>query len=359
MEHLEPVQGLNPSRIYLTPEAEHLPSVNRALRSLGQPDYRIVTAPAEIPPEHQNQGTLFITSYRGQTVNKCPGSRGHLCCNYLTVDLYLGCSIGCTYCIMKSYLNFSPLTVYADPTPSLQRIRALAQRYPQRILRVGTGETGDSLLLDPLFELSRDLIEGVSDLPNVYLELKTKTTHTDHLLGIPQKGNAIIAFSLNAEEIRKTEEGTSASMEQRIEAAGRAARAGFGLAFHFDPIIRFEGWKERYLRTIEMLKKVPTDRIHWISLGTIRFTPALRDRMEDRSYLFDEFIPCRDGKYRYLQPVRIQMYRWFLEQLSPVTDAPIYLCMESVDVWKAVYGDLPMKIETFRDIFQPIPCHTG
>jgi spore photoproduct lyase len=259
---------------------------------------------------------------------------------------------------MKSYLNFSPLTVYADPAPSLKRIQALAQKNPHRILRVGTGETGDSLLLDPLFDLSRPLIEGLADFPNVYLELKTKTTHVDHLLDIPKKGNAIMAFSLNAKEIQEQEEGTSASIEERVSAAVKASEAGYNLAFHFDPIVRFPNWKESYSDTIELLKKVPAHRIRWISLGTLRFTSALRDRLEDRPYLFEEFVPCRDGKYRYLQPIRIQMYKWFLKELSMWADTPIYLCMESVDVWKAVYGDTPMKLDALRDIFIGIPCKT-
>ncbi len=345
-------------RIYLTPEAETLPAVKHAFRYLGYPKYRIVESPMGIPTEHQNQSTLFITSYRGQTVHKCPGSRGHLCCNYLTIDVYLGCTLGCSYCIMKSYLNFSPLTVYADPTPSIHRIRDLAKQYPHRSLRIGTGETGDSLLLDPLFHLSGYLIEGVADLPNVYLELKTKTAQVDHLLDIPKKGNTIIAFSLNAKKIQEEEEGTSASIEDRIAAARKASEAGYDLAFHFDPIVRFPGWEEEYSKTIHFLRQVPPERVRWISLGTLRFTGALRDRLEDRPYLFDEFVLCRDGKYRYLQPIRIQMYRWFLEKLSSITDAPIYLCMESVDVWNTAFGNLPMKMDSLRDIFISIPCKT-
>lgn len=340
-------------QVYVTPEAIDLPAFQRALRCLGNLPITSVDTPEGVPLEHRNERTLFVTSSRGQTVGECPGSRGHICCNYLTVDLYLGCTVGCTYCIMKSYLNFSPLTVYADPQPSIQRIRSLALKNPHRILRVGTGETGDSLLLDPLFGLSREFIEGLSDLENVRFEMKTKTTHVDHLLDIPRKGHAVVAFSLNAPDLQE-EEGNSAPIAERIAAASRASRAGYGVAFHFDPIIRFPGWKESYTETLNLIRTLPEDKIEWISLGTIRYPPALRDRLEDRRYLYDEFVPCRDGKYRYLQKTRVEIYRWFISNLSQITRAPVYLCMESAAVWKAVYGAPPLKIGFLRDIFTRI-----
>ncbi|MFQ3621194.1 MAG: radical SAM protein [Spirochaetales bacterium] len=336
--------------VYVTPEALKLASCKRALKKFSS--YQIVPDARAIPATALNQHTLFITSSRGQTVGKCPGSRGHLCCNYITVDLYLGCFLGCSYCIMKSYLNFSPLTVYADPRPSIETLRQLAIANPSNTIRVGTGETGDSLLLDPIFELSREFIEGLADLPNVYLELKTKTHFVNHLLSISSKGNAIIGFSLNALKIQKNEELYSASMEDRIQAANKVALAGYGIAFHFDPIIHFPGWEEEYAKTIALLEKVPTHKIRWISLGTMRYTPALRDSLEDRPYLFEEFVLCRDGKYRYLQPLRIHIYRWFLDKLKAITPAPVYLCMESIDVWKKVFGEHPMNNEKLRGILK-------
>lgn len=341
-------------RIYFTPDAENLPACRRALERLSFIPAKQVSRKEDIPREHLNQGTLFITVPRGRTVGPCPGSKGHLCCNYLTVDLYIGCSLGCTYCIMKSYLNFEPITVYADPAPAIARIRALAEKNPDRMVRVGSGETGDSLLLDPIFELSSEFIEGLADLPQVYFESKTKTDFVDHLLGIPRKGSSVISFSLNAEAFSAAEEGCASSIEERLTAAEKAEGAGYFLAFHFDPVVRFPGWKESYGEVIDKLARFAPDRVVWISLGTFRYTPALKDRMDDRFYLYDEFIPCRDGKYRYLQHRRAAMYSFLVDRIRSRIDAPVYFCMESADIWKKTRGAGPLRLPRIRDIFNPI-----
>jgi len=83
---------------------------------------------------------------------------------------------------MESYLNFSPLTVYLEPERSIARLQELARQNSDITIRAGTGEVGDSLLLDPLFGLSEVFITALSASANVYFELKTKTHFGDHSL---------------------------------------------------------------------------------------------------------------------------------------------------------------------------------
>jgi spore photoproduct lyase len=342
------------TKIYLQEAAAGSVYTDRLLAALPEiPVFRIADK-GLIPPEDLSMRTIYLHAAPQATFGACPGSKGHRCCNYRTVDIYEGCPIGCSYCIMRSYLNFAPISINVALEQEIRAIREEARAHPTRPLRVGTGEVGDSLLYDSLTGISGDLIRGLADVPNVHLELKTKTASVDHLLDIEEKGNAVIGFSVNP-ELLATEQGTAAPMEARLAAALRASGAGYRLALHFDPIIAVEGWRDAYrelVRFLEPLSRGPS--IAWISLGTIRFTPALRDRMPDRRYLFDEFFPGGDGKYRYLQRRRRKIYGELLEALAERFDAPIYLCMESEAVWELVYGETPERIVRLRDIFDPL-----
>ncbi|MBN2049164.1 MAG: radical SAM protein [Spirochaetales bacterium] len=302
-----------------------------------------------------NSKTVFLSEPQGDPVTRCPGSRGHLCCNYITVDQYVGCTLGCSYCIMKHYLNFEPITVMVDPRPGIARIRELAALNDDRVLRIGTGEVGDSLQYDPIFRLSEDYIQAIHDLENVYFELKTKTDRVDHLLDIPEKGKTVLGFSLNPPSVVQREEPDAADLYARLAAARRGAAAGYLVSFHFDPIIRYQGWEEDYAQVVSALGEFDSKKIAWISLGTFRYPPGLKDKMDGVSYLYDEFVRCRDGKFRYIQKVRIGMYRFMVEQLRLKVNAPIYLCMESDEVWRRVFSDLPDNLLELRSVFVP-PC---
>ena len=343
-------------RLYVQHGFEEHPALRRAQSILPEVPRTGVADERAIPEEHRNQRTVYVGRIGGRAVRPCPGTHGHVCCNYRTADLYIGCSLGCSYCIMKSYLNTAPLTVVPEPERIVEGIRELAASNPDRRVRVGTGEVGDSLLLDPLFDLSREIVTGVADLANVEFEMKTKTDFVDHLADVRPKGNAIIGFSLNPPELQREEEGFSATLDERIDAAHRAVAAGYRVTFHFDPIIAHsKTWWEAYRDVIGRLAGFPSERIAWVSLGTIRFTPALREEMEERPYLFDEFVPARDKKHRYLQRRRTRIYRAMEQELHRLhPELAVYLCMESAAVWKRVYGELPHSVSTVRSLFEPL-----
>jgi spore photoproduct lyase len=288
--------------------------------------------------------TLVLARHPGRFIKPCPGTKGYLCCGLQIIHFGLGCSIGCTYCILQGYLDTPALVVFGNVQEGLEQVRRRLDSPGRGSRRYCTGEFTDSLLLEDLTGWSARLIKLFADYPQALLELKTKTDRVDSLLGLNHRGRTVVSFSVNAPQVSASEEGGAAPLAERIAAASRAVQAGYRVGFHFDPLIRHPGWQEGYARTVaDLFAAVPAKRMAWISLGAFRFLPRLGKIIPERHpgsrIVYDEFIPAPDGKYRYLRPLRVQMYRalvGLIREADP--DVPVYLCMESRRVWQEVFG---------------------
>lgn len=290
---------------------------------------------------------LWLTHFKGNYLKPCPGTaKSYRCCNYLVINETTNCPIDCSYCILQGYINNPAITIYTNYHKIINEIQQLSINNPQRILRIGTGELSDSLALDPITHLSEKLISQVQKLPNVLLELKSKTDNIDHILNLsPEK--IILAWSINPIQVVKSEEHKSAPIHKRLEAARRAANRGFMIAIHFDPIIYTQNWKIQYTDLIDLMGNyIMAKSIAWISLGSLRYPPHLkqiaRQRFPKSQIFTGEQITGLDGKTRYLRPIRQQMYHLIADQIkSKWKDVFIYFCMESEEIWQEVLGKAP------------------
>lgn len=287
-----------------------------------------------------------LSPYRGRMVEGCPATRGMRCCRYRVINLISGCPIDCSYCILQGYLNRPTIFIY----PELEKIFAEVDaelaadwEYPPRY---STGELSDSLALDHMTGFSRDLVEYFGSRPKNWFEFKTKSTGVDRLCEInPVPANILVSWSVNPQAVIDTEERGAPSLEARLSAAARVQEAGYRLGFHFDPIFYFKGWEDAYREVVEKIYRVATPgKITWISLGCLRFSPWMApyfaERFAGHPLLAGEFFPVPpDGKYRYPQPVRIEVYRKIYEWIKSFDkQVYVYLCMESDVVYRWALG---------------------
>ncbi len=293
---------------------------------------------------------LLLAPHRGSFLGHCPaGTRGLSCCNYLVMNLAANCPMDCGYCFLQEYLADNvPLTAYVNPEAALAELAAVVDRHSDRHFRIGTGELADSLALDPLTGLSAELVPFFAARTNALLELKTKTDAVDGLLALDPKDRVVVAWSLAPEAAAAIAERGTASIPARLAAAKRVVAAGYKVGVHFDPMIEHAGWEEGYRDLVAALADaVPAARIAWVSMGALRFSPGLRTKVRARfpgtPLLAGEQVPSADGKWRDFQPLRVDMYRRvraFVEEAVP--DVPLYLCMETPDVWQRVFGTPPL-----------------
>lgn len=292
--------------------------------------------------------SLRMVHFSGEFLKPCPGTRRYICCGYRILHVGINCPMDCSYCFLQSYLNQPSLRIFSNLEENLDSIGAIIDSYPGRIFRIGTGEFTDSLALDYLVGWTDLLLPFASSKKNCIIELKTKTTYIENLLRKRDVGQRIVvAWSLNTPRIIAHEERNTASLETRILAAQSCQKAGFAVAFHFDPLIHYPGWQEEYEEVVQLMERhIDPESIIWISIGSFRYMPDLKPvirRRFPKTHIFNgEFISGLDGKLRYFKPIRAEMYSRVSERLRQWhNDLGIYLCMESHEVWEQSLGWSP------------------
>jgi spore photoproduct lyase len=296
-------------------------------------------------PIQQAKETLYITQNRGSFIKECPGTSHYTCCGYKILHIGTFCSMDCSYCILQSYFHPPVLQFFVNHEDLVREIAVLFKS--ETISRVGTGEFTDSMIWERYTDLSHLLVPEFSKQSRAVLELKTKTTEIDLLKRLAHNRKTIIAWSLNTERIIKEQERRTSTLDARLKAAALCESWGYPVAFHFDPVILYDGCEREYKGVIESIfQHVSPRNIVWISIGTFRFMPALksiiRERFPDSKIPYGEFIPGLDGKIRYFKPLRIEIYRkmvaWIKEKAP---DVLVYFCMEDDEVWEKAAGFIP------------------
>ena len=285
---------------------------------------------------------VLVTPHRGAPVKQCTGLESdYVCCNLHVMHQTTNCPLDCSYCILQAYINQPVTTVAANVDEMVAEVGRQVAEQPGRLFRIGTGDLGDALALDPLGGVTRELVPAMAALDNVVLELKTKSDAVDQLLDLDHRGRVVVAWSINTPWVTSREEHLCASISDRLAAARRVIDAGYLVAFHFDPMIVHEGWDWRYPAVIEQIfESVPADRVAWLSMGALRFPPSMKKTMEQRfpnnNLTTGELQIGRDGKMRYIKPLRIALFKALYSSLleSPGRDIFTYLCMESAEVWR-------------------------
>lgn len=341
----------SPQKIYITRDSEPLPLTQRILKNMTHFPVEYIQNPQDLTeeikisrdPVGEGKKYLLITRQRGSYVKPCPCTPHYIGCNYFIINADLNCPLDCSYCILQTYLDNPLITVHADAEKMWRHLDDFLHKSRGRLLRIGTGELGDSLALDPITERSTELISYFSTRKHALFELKTKTVNIKNILKLRPPENVVIAWSVNSHPMALTEELGAPDIKGRLEAARLVSQTGFRVAFHFDPLILYRGWEQGYAEVIEeLMAGIDQKKIAWISLGSLRFPPSLKAVIQKRfpqtKITHQEFIKGRDGKLRYPKPVRLWLYGRVVKFLKDAggKSIPLYFCMESQDVWHEI-----------------------
>ncbi|KPA14328.1 spore photoproduct lyase [Candidatus Magnetomorum sp. HK-1] len=290
---------------------------------------------------------LFLTKNQGAFIRKCPGTRSYICCGYQIIHIGTFCTMDCSYCILQAYFHPPVLSFFVNIKQLFIDLKNIVRDRTPELHRMGTGEFTDSLIWEEMTGISKQLISFFSKQNHAVLELKTKTTNIESLISLAHNRKTILAWSLNTPKNIQTEERRTSTLDARLKAAAICESCGFPLAFHFDPIVYYDGCEQAYKAVIDNLfNHISPENVVWISMGTFRFMPELKTVIQKRfkksTIIYGEQFPGLDEKIRYFKPLRIKVYQSLVDHIRKwAPNVCVYFCMEDEEVWFKTQGFVP------------------
>lgn len=202
------------------------------------------------------------------------------------IPIATGCMGHCHYCYLQTTMGAKPyIRIYVNMDDILGAAKQYIEERVPEITRFEAACTSDPVGLEHISGSLKELIEFMGKQENGRLRFVTKYHHVEPLLDAKHNKHTRFRFSVNADYVIKNFEPGTSKFQERIEAAGKVAHAGYPLGFIIAPIIWHEGWEEGYATLLERLyKELPVEATKDLTFEMIqhRFTRTAKNIIEKR-----------------------------------------------------------------------------
>ncbi|MDZ7291417.1 MAG: hypothetical protein ONB44_07760 [candidate division KSB1 bacterium] len=302
----------------------------------------------------QRDKNLIVTEKSGKKIyGMCPvASDKTVCCNLRTIDAVENCIFGCSYCTIQTF--YTDKIIFDEDF--VEKIRAIPIE-PNRFYHFGTGQSSDALAWGNRHGILDALCQFAADHPNILMEFKTKSDNIRYFLEHEVPANIVCSWTLNTPTIIDNEEHFTANFARRIAAARLVADKGIKVAFHFHPIVHYQGWIQDYPEIAGLLMaRFKPEEVLFISFGSVTLIKPVIQKMRELGHpskiLQARLVPDPLGKLTYPDEIKIKLFKTMYEAFAPWRGQVfMYLCMEKASIWENSFGYVYRNNEEFERDF--------
>ncbi|MGB9812989.1 MAG: spore photoproduct lyase [Thermovenabulum sp.] len=285
---------------------------------------RITGIPGKTPQEafFEAKRTLVVGIRRTLDFESCKPSA------HFQLPLVTSCVGECEYCYLNTTLGKKPyIRVYVNIEEILKKAKKYIEKRVPEITFFEGSATSDPLPVEPYTDSLKKTIEFFSKEGYGYFRFVTKFSNVDSLLDVEHNQKTTIRFSINSESIIKQFEHKTPSLDGRINAALKVAKADYKLGFMIGPIFHYPGWEYEYDKMLFKLAKCFQNYNKTIEfeLITYRFTarakknilevfPRTKLPLEEGERIF-KFGQFGYGKYLYPKEKMEELKNFFEEKI--------------------------------------------
>lgn len=191
----------------------------------------------------------------------------------------LNCIYDCRYCFLQGMYRSANYLLFINYQDFGAAIRKQANATTEQTFFF-SGYDCDSLALEPVSEFVDYVIPLFAELPQAWLELRTKSTQIRSLLARDPIPNCVVAFSLSPAPVVKHLEHRTPDLEQRLDAMHKLQAHGWTLGVRFDPIIDYIQFESDYRNLFERtFATLDAEQLHSATIGTFRLPKSFHERM--------------------------------------------------------------------------------
>ncbi len=217
----------------------------------------------------------------------------------------LNCLYDCRYCFLQGMYQSAHYVLFVNYEDFQDDIRRICAATPDEDLFFFSGYDCDSLALEPVTGFAGHFLPFFSQLPNAWLELRTKSTQVRSLLNREPLPRCVVAFSLSPDEIAHKVEAKAPSLQRRLEALYKLQQQGWQIGLRFDPLIYQHGYQQQYQQFFaQVFARIDLNQLHSVSLGTFRlpenFFKKIHSLYPDEK-LFAGPLTAKQGMVSYRQ----------------------------------------------------------
>jgi len=273
--------------IYIEEGAEKLPKSREILSRFPKASvipckhYKEVFNPSNQSFRLQKKNpALILARQRGKLTHPIPQSYGVGGKHNFYFSHLLNCLYDCRYCFLQGMYPSAHYLLFVNFDHFKAEIKKISNSLDDECWFF-SGYDCDSLALESVTGFTSDFLPFFRELPNAWVELRTKSVAIQSLQQILPLERAVVAFSFTPQEISTQLEKGVPSVQSRIKAMTQLASQGWKVGLRIDPLIDCKNFAGRYENLFnQIFKQLPTDALHSVSLGAFRMPAGFLKKIE-------------------------------------------------------------------------------
>ncbi|MDD5462695.1 MAG: radical SAM protein [Methylococcales bacterium] len=231
----------------------------------------------------------------------------------------LNCLYDCRYCFLQGMYQSANYVLFINYEDFQQEIKQLCADSPSEDIHFFSGYDCDSLALEPVTRFVEQFLPFFEQIPNAWLELRTKSTQVRNLLNREPLSRCVVAFSLSPEEVSEKIEHKAPPLQRRLDAMRKLQEQGWQLGLRFDPMIYQANYQRQYQQLFEQVfSMIHLNQLHSVSLGPFRLPEKFFKKMQKLypdERLFASSLANRCGMISYRQELEQEMTHFCTDRL--------------------------------------------